>query len=147
LRGSPMPDGWSRGRAIDRKREIAFKTGTSYGFRDAWAVGYSGRFTVAVWVGRADGSARVNQVGRNTAAPLIFKIFDLLPAEHQNDEPPPDAIVVSDATALPPAMQRFYANPQKAPGGVVRVRTSAPQIAYPPDGATLQLGAKTIDRS
>ncbi len=146
LRGSPMPDGWGRGSQVHRPRKIAFKTGTSYGYRDQWAVGYSDRYTVAVWVGRADGSARQQEVGRNTAAPIVFKIFDLLPAEENTrDIPPPEAVLVSDNTLLPEAMQRFYAGPQK-PAGNVSMRTSAPQIAYPPNGATLQLGNKPAGR-
>jgi hypothetical protein len=55
--------------------------GTSYGFRDALALGYSARYTVAVWVGRTDGTPRPGSYGRNTAAPLLFHIFDLLPPE------------------------------------------------------------------
>ncbi|MFZ1990488.1 MAG: penicillin-binding protein 1C [Alphaproteobacteria bacterium] len=146
LRGSPMPDGWGRGQQVHRPRKIAFKTGTSYGYRDQWAVGYSQAYTVAVWVGRADGSARMQEIGRNTAAPIVFKIFDLLPAEMETpDAPPPEAVTVSDNVLLPEAMQRFYANPQKPPGNV-SMRTSAPQIAYPPNGATLQLGNKPADR-
>jgi penicillin-binding protein 1C len=146
LRGSPMPDGWGRGNQVHRVRQIAFKTGTSFGYRDAWAVGYSDRFTVAVWVGRADGSARQDQVGRNVAAPIVFKIFDLLPAEQSRPNlAPSDAIIVSDNSFLPAAMQRFYAAPQKAPGNV-SLRTSAPQIAYPPNGAVLELGNTPSDR-
>lgn len=57
---------------------IAFKTGTSYGHRDAWSIGYTHHYTVGVWVGRADGTPVPNQMGRDTAAPLLFRIFSLL---------------------------------------------------------------------
>jgi membrane peptidoglycan carboxypeptidase len=77
LRGTPTPDGVAP--AVGRA--MAYKTGTSYGFRDALALGYSGRYTVAVWVGRTDGTPRPGSYGRNTAAPLLFHIFDLLPPE------------------------------------------------------------------
>ena len=53
-----LPDGWSMGQGIERARDIGFKTGTSYGYRDAWAMGISRHFTVGVWVGRADVSER-----------------------------------------------------------------------------------------
>ncbi len=62
-----------------RPRDIAYKTGTSYGFRDAWAVGYDGDYTVGVWTGRPDGSPSPGRYGRNAAAPLLFRVFDLLP--------------------------------------------------------------------
>ncbi len=147
LRGSPMPDGWSRGQSVHRQRAIAFKTGTSYGFRDAWAVGYSDRYTVAVWVGRPDGSARADQLGRNVSAPLVFKIFDLLPAEPAvASDPPPDALVVSSAEQLPRAMQRFEPDPHLMTASLA-TRSAAPQIAYPPNGAVLSLGTDATDRT
>lgn len=146
LRGSPMPDGWSRGQSVHRTRQIAFKTGTSYGFRDAWSVGYSRRYTVAVWVGRPDGSARAEQLGRNVAAPLVFKIFDLLPAEPPDARAPPsDAIRVTSFENLPRAMQRFDTNPQSAQQESLGL--AAPQVAYPPDGSVLSLGTSLIDRT
>ena len=58
---------------------VAWKTGTSYGFRDAWAIGVTGRYVVAVWVGNADGEGRPGLVGFKAAAPLLFSIFGLLP--------------------------------------------------------------------
>jgi len=84
LRGVPPPEPWSqRGGA----RPIAWKTGTSYGFRDALAFGSTRRFTVGVWVGRADGTLRPGQYGRTAAAPILFKAFDLLPQEAWPDAP------------------------------------------------------------
>lgn len=62
-----------------QKTRTAFKTGTSYGFRDAWAIGYSGDYTVGVWIGRADGTPLPGHFGANTAAPLLFDVFDMLP--------------------------------------------------------------------
>ncbi|HEX7414891.1 MAG TPA: penicillin-binding protein 1C [Bacteroidia bacterium] len=59
---------------------IAWKTGTSFGFRDAWAVGVNAKYTVAVWVGNADGEGRPGLTGISAAAPLMFAIFNLLPA-------------------------------------------------------------------
>ena len=59
---------------------IALKTGTSYGFRDAWAFGVAREFTVGVWAGRADGTPSPDRLGRDAAAPVLQKVFDLLPA-------------------------------------------------------------------
>ena len=60
-------------------QRIAWKTGTSYGFRDAWAVGLNQDYVVGVWVGNADGEGRPGIVGVQAAAPILFDVFDLLP--------------------------------------------------------------------
>ncbi|MDD9194241.1 penicillin-binding protein 1C [Aliivibrio sp. S3MY1] len=62
-------------------RQIAWKTGTSYGFRDAWSIGVSAQYTVGVWVGRPDGAPNVGKTGAKQAAPIMFDIFDQLPPE------------------------------------------------------------------
>lgn len=64
---------------FDSSKEIAWKTGTSFGFRDAWAIGTTKDYVVGVWVGNADGEGRPGLVGLSTAAPILFDIFDLLP--------------------------------------------------------------------
>lgn len=66
---------------------IAWKTGTSFGFRDAWAVGVTPKYVVGVWVGNADGEGRPGLVGVKAAAPVLFDIFDLLPASRWFDPP------------------------------------------------------------
>lgn len=63
----------------ENTRSIAWKTGTSFGFRDGWAVGITPDFVVGVWVGNADGEGRPELTGLNTAAPLLFDVFKLLP--------------------------------------------------------------------
>lgn len=60
-------------------RKIAWKTGTSFGYRDGWAIGTSTRYVVGVWIGNADGEGRPGLTGIATAAPLMFEIFGLLP--------------------------------------------------------------------
>jgi len=60
-------------------QDIAWKTGTSFGFRDAWAIGTTKDYVVGVWVGNADGEGRPGLVGVQTAAPILFDVFDLLP--------------------------------------------------------------------
>jgi penicillin-binding protein 1C len=139
LEQSPPPDGvvspW-----LTAGRSIAFKTGTSYGFRDAWALGYSGRFTVGVWVGRVEGSPRPGSYGRNTAAPLLFDIFGQLPAEEPMVAPKPrEAIEVAANGALPVALRRL--------GEAAATR---PHLAFPPASSTIDLladadgGAKPV---
>jgi penicillin-binding protein 1C len=75
-------------RAFSSSRKIAWKTGTSYGFRDAWAVGVTPRHVVGVWVGNADGEGRPGLTGYSAAAPLLFDLFDFLPGDRWFTEPP-----------------------------------------------------------
>ena len=72
-------------------RKLAWKTGTSFGFRDAWAVGITPDYVVAIWVGNADGEGRPGLVGVKTAAPVLFDVFDKLP-ETGWFEPPYDEL-------------------------------------------------------
>ena len=67
-------------RAFSSSRKVAWKTGTSYGFRDAWAVGVTPRHAVGVWVGNADGEGRPGLTGHSAAAPILFSLFESLPA-------------------------------------------------------------------
>ncbi len=76
--------GW---RSYSSAKKIAWKTGTSFGFRDAWAIGISPQYTVGVWVGNADGEGRPGLTGVNAAAPLLFNVFDLLKPESWFQEP------------------------------------------------------------
>jgi penicillin-binding protein 1C len=71
---------------------VAWKTGTSFGFRDAWAIGVTPRYVVGVWAGNADGEGRPGLVGVRAAAPLLFELFDLLPTQGKWFEPPYDAL-------------------------------------------------------
>lgn len=137
LKQANLPDGWSMGQGIERARQIGFKTGTSYGYRDAWSVGFSRHYTVGVWVGRADGSTRPGHIGRNEAAPILLKIFDLLPPETRAPfQQPADAYWVQNAEQLPTALQRFRSNARMAAG---LKRVQPPRIAFPPDGATVSI--------
>ncbi len=86
LRDNPRPDALS----VDGRSErapVAWKTGTSYAFRDAWTVGVFGPWVLAVWVGNFDGSANPAFVGREAAAPLFFEIADALLADSGNAMP------------------------------------------------------------
>lgn len=112
---------------VSRSAGLAFKTGTSYGYRDAWALGFDADYTIGVWVGRPDGTPIPGQHGRNTAAPLLFQIADLLPGGHR----PP---TVTAPRTAPPAglrhLQRF--DPLDAP-------VAPPRIVFPVQGSMVEL--------
>ncbi|QMU66609.1 MAG: penicillin-binding protein 1C [Flavobacteriaceae bacterium] len=72
---------------FDSSKEIAWKTGTSFGYRDAWAIGTSKDYVVGVWVGNADGEGRPGLIGIQTAAPILFEVFDKLPKSRWFDMP------------------------------------------------------------
>ncbi|HEY6024540.1 MAG TPA: penicillin-binding protein 1C [Pseudolabrys sp.] len=128
LIGAPPPENAPHGR-------IAFKTGTSYGYRDAWAVGFDGRMTVGVWVGRPDGAPVPGLVGRASAAPILFDAFarsGFAPAPLPHA---PKGAVFAASNRLPPPLQRFGA-------GIASGETAEPpRIMFPPDGARLELAA------
>ena len=67
-------------KSIPSMQTIAWKTGTSFGFRDAWAVGVTARYAVGVWVGNATGEGKPGLVGALTAGPILFDIFNMLPS-------------------------------------------------------------------
>lgn len=78
LEDGPSLEGRAPLNLIEDAPSIAMKTGTSYGYRDAWSAGHAGGFAVVVWVGRADGAPRPGVTGRDAAAPLLFSIYDAL---------------------------------------------------------------------
>lgn len=82
-------EGW---KSFASSQKIAWKTGTSFGFRDAWAIGITPAYVVAVWVGNADGEGRSGLTGVTCAAPIMFDIFNLLPNGKWFD-PPFDELV------------------------------------------------------
>ncbi len=90
--------------SFSSSRKIAWKTGTSQGYRDAWAIGMSRDYTVGVWVGNADGEARPELGGTAAAAPILFAVFDMLPDSPWFDEPMAElvGIEVCAASGLPP---------------------------------------------
>ncbi|HZQ12255.1 MAG TPA: penicillin-binding protein 1C [Pseudolabrys sp.] len=133
LIGAPPPDNAAPGR-------IAYKTGTSYGYRDAWAIGFDGRICIGVWVGRPDGAPVPGLIGRATAAPILFDAFAR--SGHAPAALPraPKGAVLAPTDKLPPPLQRF------APGGSLTGLSEPPRIMFPPDGARLELsGGETPD--
>ncbi len=92
LQESSRPDLPAGQISLDRSRQAAWKTGTSYGFRDAWTLAVTDRYTAGVWVGRPDGTPSPGQYGRATAAPLLFRIVDSLPRRFGSPRPIPDTV-------------------------------------------------------
>lgn len=122
-------------------RGIAYKTGTSYGYRDAWSIGFDGRYVLGVWVGRPDAGAVPGLSGYVSAAPILFEAFAKsgLPAIALPGPPPGTFRPARDQ--LPITMERFSAGGD----GLVAVRPTEPppQILFPPEGARIDLGATT----
>ena len=125
LKGAPPP-------ASAKGARIAFKTGTSYGFRDAWAAGFDGRHTVAVWVGRADGTATPGLTGHGSAAPLLFDAFGRLAERTTPLAGPPSGAQRIRNVDLPPTLRRF-----KEPGDTPSAGPPV-AIAFPPDKSELE---------
>ena len=85
-------DNWE---VYDSGQKIAWKTGTSFGFRDAWAVGTTKDYAVGVWIGNAEGEGRAGLVGVRTAAPVLFSIFEQLPQSSWFDKPYDELVKVA----------------------------------------------------
>ncbi|WP_245411886.1 penicillin-binding protein 1C [Phyllobacterium leguminum] len=116
---------------------IAYKTGTSYGYRDAWSVGFDGRHVLGVWVGRADNAAVPGLTGYASAAPILFEAFAKSGLAIAPLPRPPAGTVRMSRAELPPGLRRF------APGSLVTAsaREAAPEIVYPPEGSAVELMA------
>ena len=128
LVGTPPPENAAGGR-------IAFKTGTSYGYRDAWSVGFDGKRTIGVWVGRPDGAPVAGLVGRVAAAPILFDAFARLGQPAAPLQHAPRGAVFSTSAKLPPPLRHFR------PNGVVASDSASPplRIMFPPNNARLEL--------
>src|SRR5271163_3727063 len=107
LRGSPPPDNSLSGR-------IAFKTGTSYGFRDALAIGFDRGTTIAVWVGRPDNGPTPGLIGRQAAAPILFDAFERLGRDVQPIRPPKGVLTAAVSADLPPPLRHLRSDAPKS---------------------------------
>ncbi len=114
---------------------LAFKTGTSYGYRDAWAIGFDGRHVAGVWVGRPDGAPVPGLVGIDAAAPILIDVFARL-GSLVPPPPAPDGVLVAATAELPPTLRQARVR-GAGPGSSA---TPGPEIAFPPDGARLEVG-------
>ena len=113
---------------------LAYKTGTSYGHRDAWAIGFDGKHVIGVWMGRADGTPVPGAFGADLAAPVLFEAFARLkPALDPQPTPPPDTLMLANAQ-LPQPLRHF-----RSRDAAFAADASAPEVAFPPDGAEVEL--------
>jgi penicillin-binding protein 1C len=126
LLGSPPPANAAGGR-------IAYKTGTSYGYRDAWSVGFDGRLTIGVWVGRPDGVPVPGMIGRTAAAPTLFDAFARIGRPPAPLAAAPKGAIFAPTNRLPPPLQRFR------PGGLPGETAEPLRILFPPNGSRLEL--------
>ena len=114
---------------------LRYKTGTSYGFRDAWAIGYTRQHTVGVWVGRPDGGYGKRTTGADLAVPVLLQAFAALPAQVEAADSPPAGIQRLSHNQLPPHLQYFSRS---------AAEQSQPRIYYPVDGSSLNLGDNPV---
>lgn len=117
---------------------IAYKTGTSYGYRDAWSVGYDGRYVLGVWIGRPDNAAVPGISGYQTAAPILFEAFAKSGLAGTALPRAPAGANRIAASELPQSLRRFSVGSN----GLISVsaRERPPQIVYPLEGSVLELG-------
>lgn len=127
LAGAPAPLNTSPG-------DLAYKTGTSYGHRDAWAIGYDGRFVIGVWVGRPDGLPIPALTGMADAAPILIAAFGHLGGAAPFSAPPASTLIAT--TDELPRPLRHVGNAS----GLTSAAVPPPEIAYPPDGARVAVG-------
>lgn len=132
LADMPDPEGLMRRHARDGNRRIAYKTGTSYGFRDAWAIGFDAAYTVGVWIGRPDSAPNVGATGARAAAPVLYRLFDVLPNPSRGVVgPTPRNSVLATSENLPARIRRVA--PRNSPES-----TAAFRISFPRDGVKLR---------
>jgi penicillin-binding protein 1C len=116
------------------ENRLAYKTGTSYGHRDAWAIGFDGRHVVGIWMGRADGTPVPGAFGADVAAPVLFQAFGRVTRDLVPQPPAPPATLLVANLQLPQPLQAF--RPRTA---AFAADADAPAVAFPPDGADVQL--------
>jgi len=125
LSGLAPPPGAPHGR-------VAYKTGTSYGHRDAWALGFDGAHVAGVWIGRPDGTPVPGAFGGDLAAPVLFEAFGRLKPAPDPLPPAPPGLRSLSTADLPPPLRRF-----RGREAVFDVAEDAPRLVFPPAGARL----------
>jgi penicillin-binding protein 1C len=113
---------------------LAYKTGTSYGHRDAWAIGFDGTHVIGIWMGRADGTPVPGAFGADVAAPVLFQAFNRLKGKLDPQPPAPASTLLVANAELPQPLQRF-----RSRSAVFEAEADAPAVAFPPDGAEVEL--------
>lgn len=140
LQGVRPPEQLLSARHLAAARGIAFKTGTSYGFRDAWAIGFTPDMTIGVWVGRADGTPSPGHFGANTAAPILFKAFERVPRPKGRFMKRPADILPIEVQNLPPGQRYWGENTvqvalgHKVPPPRIKYPLNDTILAMPPEG-------------
>jgi penicillin-binding protein 1C len=112
---------------------LAYKTGTSYGHRDAWAIGFDGTHVVGVWMGRADGTPVPGAFGGDLAAPVLFQAFNRLKPRLDPLPAPPPATLLLATAQLPQPLRHFRSR------SAAFQPQDAPAVAFPPNGAEVEL--------
>lgn len=118
---------------------LAYKTGTSYGHRDAWAIGFDGTHVIGVWMGRADGTPVPGAFGADVAAPVLFQAFNRLKRSLDPQPPAPAATLLVSNAELPQPLRRF-----RSRSAAFEADVDAPAVAFPPDGAEVELLASGL---
>ena len=126
LAGLPPPPGAPENR-------LAYKTGTSYGHRDAWAIGFDGRYVVGVWMGRADGTPVPGAFGADSAAPVLFQAMGRLSRALTPLPPAPKATLLVANAQLPQPLRRF-----RSRNAAFEAAADAPKLTFPPEGAEVE---------
>ena len=132
LAGLAPPPGAPRGR-------LAYKTGTSYGHRDAWAVGFDGRHVAGVWIGRADGTPVPGVFGGDIAAPILFDAFGRLKSGPDTLPPPPPETLILSTGQLPQPLRRFAGR-----NAVFEAPPEAPKLIFPRQGSRLPVDSGAL---
>ena len=116
------------------ENRLAYKTGTSYGHRDAWAIGFDGTHVIGVWLGRPDGTPVPGAFGADLAAPVLFQAFARLKPSLAPQPPAPPATLLVSNAELPQPLQKF-----RSRSAAFQPDPDAPAVAFPPDGAEVEL--------
>ncbi len=117
---------------------VAFKTGTSYGYRDAWAAGYDGQHLVVAWTGRPDGTSTPGLMGLSASAPLVFDMLARISPVRAPFKPRPRSAVVATNAELPPPLRHF-----REPGAETGHQGPGEpelRIVFPPDKSEIEAG-------
>jgi penicillin-binding protein 1C len=116
------------------ENRLAYKTGTSYGHRDAWAIGFDGRYVVGIWMGRPDGTPVPGAFGADLAAPVLFQAFARISPQLVPQPPAPKETLLAANSELPLPLQRF-----RPRGAAFEEATGGPKFDFPPAGAEVEL--------
>lgn len=118
---------------------LAYKTGTSYGHRDTWAIGFDGQHVAGVWIGRPDGTPVPGAFGAEVAAPVLFEVFQRIAPELTPLGPPPPETLIVSTGQLPEPLRKF-----RGRNALFEKPEDALAVAFPPDGATLEGGNSEV---